>query len=120
MEAVQEKKKELDEREGGICFWNPVEGRTYHLHHADGLFSSDEVDAVYIGTFKERYIFVRKEGDRLYHYSSNPKLPAVFVGDVGDDEPCFPYVDAVDHGEMFNKEGKAFALKRLEELVKNN
>lgn len=113
------KKGVLEEREKGKYFWNPVEGVSYTLSYDGGFFSgSRTAKGVFIGKYKGRFVFIKKEGDELFGYTADPGAPAVWLGDAGDDEPCFPAVYVCFQGAVKNERDRAFALNRLEELVR--
>ncbi len=105
---------ELEKRSDEKCYWNPRSGNTYWLWNPlNRHFDRNPFPAQYFGSIDGVRVFFCGLDGKILQFTSLPNVPAVWVGDAGDDEPSSPAVDAVFACEVTNPAEKAYINSRL-------
>lgn len=109
---------ELEKRVDGKYYWNPITGKLYTLGYYDGevglLGGIEKTQAIYFGAIDGVRIFLQEKDGRILKYTSSADRSARWLGDAGDDEPCFPVIEAVFDGELEDHLEREFALAKIQ------
>ena len=110
---------ELEKQPNGTYKWNPQIGKKYFLGNLNlGRFSSERVDAIYFGVKNGKHVFVKEENEKLFAYSSDVSLSAIWYSD-GEDDPSFPAFQFVFEFEVTDQKLKKTLLDKLNNFKKS-